>query len=142
MTITFLVSSVFHELVMSCITKKLRGYGFLAMMLQLPIVAVQKSRFFRGRTTLNVSCSYVDQVSYKADLTSECVLLVFYDFGSFDGKLYSVFLTLDISTSIFGSNTGCSRCVHSTSWSRGYLYLRVRYPGHGGTTQSINEVSS
>ncbi|KAJ5084507.1 Sterol O-acyltransferase [Penicillium alfredii] len=53
MLITFLVSSVFHELVMSCITKKLRGYGFLAMMLQLPIVAVQKSRFFRGRTTLN-----------------------------------------------------------------------------------------
>lgn len=55
MIITFLVSSVFHELVMGCITKKLRGYGFGAMMLQLPIVAVQKSRFFKGRTTLNVS---------------------------------------------------------------------------------------
>lgn len=55
MLITFLVSSFFHELVMGCITKKLRGYGFAAMMLQLPIVAVQKSRFFRGRTTLNVS---------------------------------------------------------------------------------------
>lgn len=55
MLITFLVSSVFHEVVMSCITKKLRGYGFICMMLQLPIVAVQKSRFFRGRTTLNVS---------------------------------------------------------------------------------------
>ncbi|KXG45224.1 Sterol O-acyltransferase, ACAT/DAG/ARE types [Penicillium griseofulvum] len=53
MVITFLVSSIFHELVMSCITKKLRGYGFLAMMLQLPIVAIQKSRFFRGRTILN-----------------------------------------------------------------------------------------
>lgn len=55
MLITFLVSSVFHEVVMSCITKKLRGYGFICMMLQLPIVAVQKSRFFKGRTTLNVS---------------------------------------------------------------------------------------
>ena len=55
MVITFLVSSIFHELVMSCITKKLRGYGFLAMMLQLPIVAIQKSRYFRGRTILNVS---------------------------------------------------------------------------------------
>ncbi|CAL5867425.1 uncharacterized protein PFLUO_LOCUS1644 [Penicillium psychrofluorescens] len=53
MLITFLVSSLAHELVMSCITKKLRGYGFGAMMLQLPIVAVQKSRFFRGRTILN-----------------------------------------------------------------------------------------
>lgn len=54
MVTTFLVSSVAHELVMSCITKKLRGYGFLAMMLQLPIVAIQKSRTLRGRTTLNV----------------------------------------------------------------------------------------
>ncbi|EAU36297.1 conserved hypothetical protein [Aspergillus terreus NIH2624] len=53
MFITFLVSSIAHELVMSCITKKLRGYGFCAMMLQLPIVAVQKSRYFRGQTTLN-----------------------------------------------------------------------------------------
>ncbi|KAJ6144772.1 hypothetical protein N7470_008667 [Penicillium chermesinum] len=53
MFITFVVSAIFHEVVMSCITKKLRGYGFVAMMLQLPIVAVQKSRFFKGRTTLN-----------------------------------------------------------------------------------------
>ncbi|KAL2826057.1 MBOAT, membrane-bound O-acyltransferase family-domain-containing protein [Aspergillus cavernicola] len=53
MFITFLVSSVFHELVMSCITKKLRGYGFLAMMLQLPIIAIQKSKYFRDKTTLN-----------------------------------------------------------------------------------------
>ncbi|KAF9882750.1 hypothetical protein FE257_005318 [Aspergillus nanangensis] len=53
MFITFLVSSIAHELVMGCITKKLRGYGFCAMMLQMPIVAVQQSRFFRGQTTLN-----------------------------------------------------------------------------------------
>ncbi|PTU17073.1 hypothetical protein P175DRAFT_0505217 [Aspergillus ochraceoroseus IBT 24754] len=53
MFITFLVSSIFHELVMSCITKKLRGYGFLAMMLQLPIIAIQKSKYFRDKTTLN-----------------------------------------------------------------------------------------
>ncbi|GKZ53390.1 hypothetical protein AnigIFM49718_005980 [Aspergillus niger] len=53
MFITFLVSAIAHELVMSCITKKLRGYGFLAMMLQLPIVAVQKSKYVRGKTTLN-----------------------------------------------------------------------------------------
>ena len=55
MVITFLVSSVAHELVMGCITKKLRGYGFLAMMLQLPIVAVQRSKFVKGRRTFNVS---------------------------------------------------------------------------------------
>lgn len=63
MVITFLVSSIFHELVMSCITKKLRGYGFMAMMLQLPIVAIQKSRFFRGRKILNVSGCLVDLIS-------------------------------------------------------------------------------
>jgi sterol O-acyltransferase len=62
MFITFLVSSIFHEVVMSCITKKLRGYGFGAMMLQLPIVAVQKSRFFKGRKTLNVSADKIKPV--------------------------------------------------------------------------------
>ena len=58
MFITFLVSSIAHELVMSCITKKLRGYGFVAMMLQLPIVAIQQSKYFRGTTTLRVSTNY------------------------------------------------------------------------------------
>ncbi|KAK2765531.1 hypothetical protein FQN54_008385 [Arachnomyces sp. PD_36] len=53
MFITFLVSSIGHELVMGCITKKLRGYGFLAMMSQLPIVAIQRSKFVRGRRVLN-----------------------------------------------------------------------------------------
>lgn len=55
MFITFLVSSIGHELVMGCITKKLRGYGFLAMMSQLPIVAIQRSKLVRGRRVLNVS---------------------------------------------------------------------------------------
>jgi sterol O-acyltransferase len=39
---------------MGCITKKLRGYGFVAMMLQMPIVMVQRSRWVKGRTLLNV----------------------------------------------------------------------------------------
>ena len=53
--ITFLISALAHELVMGCITKKLRGYGFFAMMMQMPIVMVQRSRWIRGRTLLNVS---------------------------------------------------------------------------------------
>ncbi|KAL1986270.1 hypothetical protein VTN96DRAFT_6638 [Rasamsonia emersonii] len=53
MFITFLVSALAHELVMSCITKKLRGYGFLLMMLQLPIIAVQRSPFVRRLRTWN-----------------------------------------------------------------------------------------
>ncbi|OCL12459.1 MBOAT-domain-containing protein [Glonium stellatum] len=51
--ITFFISALAHELVMGCITKKLRGYGFFAMMLQMPIVMVQRSKWVRGRTLLN-----------------------------------------------------------------------------------------
>ncbi|KAK3076218.1 hypothetical protein LTS18_013598, partial [Coniosporium uncinatum] len=43
--ITFLISALAHELVMGCITKKLRGYGFFGMMLQMPIVMVQRSKW-------------------------------------------------------------------------------------------------
>ncbi|KAF2020570.1 hypothetical protein BU24DRAFT_416240 [Aaosphaeria arxii CBS 175.79] len=52
-TITFFISALAHELVMGCITRKFRGYGFFAMMLQMPIVMVQRSRFVKGRTLLN-----------------------------------------------------------------------------------------
>ena len=48
---------------MGCITKKLRGYGFVAQMLQLPIVAVQRSRVVRGRKLLNVSICHM-QILY------------------------------------------------------------------------------
>ena len=54
--VTFLISAFGHELVMGCITKKLRGYGFLAQMLQLPIVALQRTEVFRGKRLFNVSC--------------------------------------------------------------------------------------
>ncbi|OKL60315.1 hypothetical protein UA08_04133 [Talaromyces atroroseus] len=53
MFITFLVSALAHELVMSCITKKLRGYGFLLMMLQLPIIAIQRTKIIRQAKTWN-----------------------------------------------------------------------------------------
>ena len=67
--ITFLISAVGHELVMGCITKKLRGYGFVAMMLQLPIVALQRSKFVRGRTLVNVSFLRGHDSSGKFGLT-------------------------------------------------------------------------
>ena len=54
-TLTFLISALLHELVMGCITKKLRGYGFFAMMLQMPIVAIQRTSLVKGRTLFNVS---------------------------------------------------------------------------------------
>jgi hypothetical protein len=54
--LTFLISALAHELVMACITKKVRGYGFVAMMLQLPIVMVQRTKLVRGKKLFNV-CS-------------------------------------------------------------------------------------
>lgn len=51
--ITFLVSAVGHEIVMACITKKIRGYGFICQMLQLPIFMMQRTKWVRGRKTLN-----------------------------------------------------------------------------------------
>lgn len=51
--ITFLISAMGHEIVMACITKKIRGYGFVAQMLQLPIVMVQRMKWVRGKETLH-----------------------------------------------------------------------------------------
>ncbi|KLJ11390.1 sterol O-acyltransferase [Blastomyces silverae] len=73
MFITFLVSSIGHELVMACITKKIRGYGFLAMMMQLPIVAVQRSKFVRGRKVLNNVCFWISMI---IGLSLMCALYV------------------------------------------------------------------
>ncbi|KAH8692778.1 putative sterol o-acyltransferase [Talaromyces proteolyticus] len=73
MLITFLVSALAHELVMSCITKKLRGYGFLAMMLQLPIIAVQRSQFIRRAKIWN---NIVFWFSMILGLSMMCALYV------------------------------------------------------------------
>lgn len=81
--LTFFVSSLAHELVMGCISKKLRGYGFFAMMLQMPIVLIQRSKWVRGRTLLNVSPIPACPDQYIAALTTytERSLLVLNDLG-------------------------------------------------------------
>lgn len=53
--VTFLISAAMHELVMACITKKLRGYGAFALMLQIPFVAIQRTKFFKNKPLFNVS---------------------------------------------------------------------------------------
>lgn len=60
--ITFLVSAVGHEIVMACITKKIRGYGFVCQMTQLPIVMVQRTRWIRGKKTLNNVCFWASMI--------------------------------------------------------------------------------
>ncbi|RKF72890.1 putative sterol O-acyltransferase 2 [Golovinomyces cichoracearum] len=53
---TFLLSSLGHEIVMACITKKVRGYGFLLQMSQLPIVVIQQTRWVKEKRVLNNVC--------------------------------------------------------------------------------------
>ncbi|KAL2015553.1 hypothetical protein VTK56DRAFT_5229 [Thermocarpiscus australiensis] len=60
--ITFLISAVGHEIVMACITKKIRGYGFVCQMLQLPIVMLQRTKWVRGRKTLNNVCFWCSMI--------------------------------------------------------------------------------
>ncbi|KIX01929.1 uncharacterized protein Z518_07868 [Rhinocladiella mackenziei CBS 650.93] len=75
MTITFLVSALGHELIMGCITKKLRGYGFVAMMLQLPIVALQRSKFIRGRWVFNNAAFWSSMILGLSTMCSLYVLV-------------------------------------------------------------------
>ncbi|KAL8948228.1 MAG: hypothetical protein Q9222_005564 [Ikaeria aurantiellina] len=71
--VTFLLSAFGHELVMGCITKKLRGYGFLAQMLQLPIVALQRTNAVRGKRLFNNICFWVSMI---LGLSMMCALYV------------------------------------------------------------------
>ncbi|EXJ81494.1 sterol O-acyltransferase [Capronia epimyces CBS 606.96] len=73
MVMTFLVSALGHELIMGCITKKLRGYGFIAMMLQLPIVALQRSKYIRGRWVFNNAAFWSSMI---LGLSAMCSLYV------------------------------------------------------------------
>ena len=79
--ITFLISALLHELIMGCITKKLRGYGFVAMMLQIPLVTLQRSKFLRGKSLFNVSHISSDLFATLL-ISAERVLLDIDDFGS------------------------------------------------------------
>ena len=72
--ITFLISAIGHEIVMACITKKIRGYGFLAQMSQLPIVMLQRTKWVRGRQTLNNVCFWCSMIMGLSMLCSMYVL--------------------------------------------------------------------
>jgi hypothetical protein len=60
--ITFLISAIGHEIVMACITKKMRGYGFLAQMSQLPIMMIQRSKYIRGKKVLGTVCFWCSMI--------------------------------------------------------------------------------
>ncbi|KAG7289420.1 hypothetical protein NEMBOFW57_005791 [Staphylotrichum longicolle] len=73
--ITFLISAVGHEIVMACITKKLRGYGFICQMLQLPIVMLQRTKWVRGKKTLNNVCFWCSMILGLSVICSLYVLV-------------------------------------------------------------------
>lgn len=50
--ITFLLSSMVHELVMYSIFRKLRGYLFLLQMSQIPLVMVSRTKYLRDKRVL------------------------------------------------------------------------------------------
>ena len=75
MAITFLVSALGHELIMGCITKKLRGYGFIGLMLQLPVVTIQRSKFIRGRWVFNNAAFWCSMILGLSALCSLYVLV-------------------------------------------------------------------
>lgn len=53
MMLTFLLSSLFHEMAMYVLFNKVRGYIILLQMSQLPFTALSNNRWFRHRTLLN-----------------------------------------------------------------------------------------
>ncbi|KAH8163093.1 hypothetical protein CIB48_g5163 [Xylaria polymorpha] len=73
--VTFLVSSLGHEIVMACITKKLRGYGFVCQMLQLPIVMLQHTRWVRTHKTANNVLFWISMILGLSVICSLYVLV-------------------------------------------------------------------
>jgi sterol O-acyltransferase len=80
--ITFLISAVGHEIVMACITKKLRGYGFICQMMQLPIVVLQRTRWIRGRETLNNVMFWASMIMGLSLVSPDGLLFVPIDAGT------------------------------------------------------------
>jgi len=50
--VTFLLSAVVHEVLMFCLFKKVRGYLFAMQLSQIPLAAMSRTRFMKGRDTL------------------------------------------------------------------------------------------
>ncbi|KAF2134602.1 MBOAT-domain-containing protein [Dothidotthia symphoricarpi CBS 119687] len=49
---TFLLSAVVHEVLMFCLFQKVRGYLFTFQLAQLPLAALSKTKWMKGRDTL------------------------------------------------------------------------------------------
>ena len=50
--VTFLLSALVHELLMFCLFHKVRGYLFMMQLAQVPLAAMSRTKFMRGRDLL------------------------------------------------------------------------------------------
>ncbi|KAH9832394.1 putative sterol O-acyltransferase 2 [Teratosphaeria destructans] len=75
MAVTFFISALAHELVMGCITRKFRGYGFVLMMLQIPLMAVQRLPGVRERVVVMNVCFWIFMILGLSLLCALYVLL-------------------------------------------------------------------
>ncbi|CZT20594.1 related to sterol O-acyltransferase/Diacylglycerol O-acyltransferase [Ramularia collo-cygni] len=73
--ITFLISALAHELIMGCITRKFRGYGFTLMMMQMPIVAIQRMPWVRDQQLLNNIMFWISMITGLSLLCALYVLI-------------------------------------------------------------------
>ncbi|KAF2857655.1 putative sterol o-acyltransferase [Piedraia hortae CBS 480.64] len=71
--VTFFISALGHELIMGCITRKFRGYGFVLMMMQIPFVAIQRLPLVKKRRLLN---NIIFWISMIVGLSLLCALYV------------------------------------------------------------------
>lgn len=77
--ITFLISALAHELIMGCITRKFRGYGFFLMMLQMPFVMIQRMPWVRDQQLLNNIIFWISMIfglSLVSSYTTPCPNLI------------------------------------------------------------------
>ncbi|GMM36195.1 sterol acyltransferase [Saccharomycopsis crataegensis] len=68
--VTFLLSSVFHEVVMYVLFGRLRCYLFLIQMYQIPLIAISRTKFMRGRSVLGNIIFWIGVASGAAIVSS------------------------------------------------------------------------
>jgi len=73
--VTFLLSALVHELVMACLFKKVRGYLLTVQLLQIPLVALSRSKLLKGKNTLGNVVFWIGLFVGPSVLTSFYLLI-------------------------------------------------------------------
>lgn len=73
--VTFLLSALVHELMMACMFRKVRGYLFTMQLLQMPLVALSRTKLLKGRHTLGNVIFWIGLFVGPSVLTSFYLLI-------------------------------------------------------------------